>query len=149
MATRTTTYSADKVDIVFANVPIDSGYADGEFVTVEVMGDDVSSKAGADGEVVFVESMDDRATAKVMLLQTSLGNTALSQMRSAAAAANSGPVIGAFSVFDRSSGVRLAFAEHAVLSKPASISRGKETKDTEWTFILAHGDLRPEGNPSI
>lgn len=146
---RTTVYSADKVDVMFANIPIDSGYADGEFVTVEMMTDDASSKAGADGEVVFVDSTDRRATAKIMLLQTSLGNTALSQLRSAAAAAGLGSPVGQFSVFDRSSGVRLAFAEHAKLSKPASVSRGKETKDTEWTLLLAHCDLRPEGNPSI
>lgn len=150
MATeRVTAYSADEQDLSIAGLQIDSGFAEGEFVTIEMEGDDFTDKAGADGEVVRAKSNDRRATIKVKLLQGSLGNTLLSQLRQTDINAPNGAGVGVFQLIDRSSGVRVAYAQKSWISKPPAVSRGKEGVEYEWTLRAAHMDLRPEGSPSV
>jgi hypothetical protein len=146
---RVTTYSADEVTLSFAGVPIDSGYSDGEFVSVEQSADDFSDKSGADGETARAKNLDKRATIKIKLMQTSLGNTALTQLRALALAGTNGADIGTFLLKDRSSGVTVARADKAWISKPPAPSRGREIVDYEWTLRAAKVELDLSGNPSI
>lgn len=147
--TRVTTYSADEVSVFFAGILLDSGFADGEFVSIEPAANDFVSKVGADGEVARAKTNDRRANIKIKLLQTSLGNTALSQIRRLALAGVNGADVGVFEVVDRSSGVRLAHADKAWIAKAPTVGRGREVGEYEWALEAAHMDLDPAGNPSI
>jgi hypothetical protein len=92
--TRVTTYSADEVTLSLFGRQIDSGYADGEFVSVEKDADDFTDKAGSDGEVARAKTNDKRATWKVKLLQTSLGNNILSAQRTLDLGSQNGAGVG-------------------------------------------------------
>jgi len=146
---RTTTYAADLVVLSIAGKIIDSGFAEGEFVSIEMNADDFSDKAGADGEVARARSNDLRATIKIKLLQTSQGNDLLSALRQLALASENGGDVGAFRLTDRSSGIVLARADKAWVSKPPTVSRGREIAENEWTLRAASMQLDPSGNPSI
>lgn len=146
---RTTTYSADNCTLSIAGILIDSGYADGEFVSVEPAADDFVAKVGADGEVARAKSNNRMATVHIKTLMTSLGNSALSQLRALDLAAPNGAGIGVFLLVDRSSGVTLAHGTHAWISKPPTISRAREVVEYDWTLQVAFADLDPSGSPSV
>jgi hypothetical protein len=148
---RVTTYSADLTTLVVAGLTIDSGYADGEFVSVEPVSDDYSDKVGADGEVARAKTNDRRTTVKVKLLQGSLGNTLLSQLRALALDPNNanGADVGTFLLKDRSSGVQLAHGDKCWIMKPPTVNLARETSEREWTLRVAITELTPEGSPSV
>lgn len=146
---RTTTYSADEVTLSVFGQQIDSGFADGEFVSVEKEADDFGDKAGADGEVARFKTNDNRATWKIKLLQTSLGNNILSAQRTLDLGNPNGAGVGVAELRDRSSGVLLAHSDKTWISKPPTISRGREVTEYEWTLRSANTQLDPSGNPSI
>lgn len=148
-STNVKTYSADQVTLSLFGYLIDSGYADGEFVSVEPAADDFGDKVGSDGEVARFKTNDRRGTIKVKLLATSQGNSLLSQVRARALAAQNGEDVGVFELRDRSSGVLLAHADKVWVAKPPTISRGREVGECEWTFRAAHLELDPSGSPSI
>lgn len=142
-------FSADEVDLMIAGILINSGYSEGEFVSIEMASDDFGDKAGADGEVARFKTNDRRATMKVKLLQTSQGNDTLNQLRKLGIDGINGADVGVFELVDRSSGAVLAHADKAWVQKPPTVSRGKEVGETEWTLRAAHMDLDILGNPSI
>ena len=76
----TKTYDADQVSISIAGFPIDSGYADGEFLRVVQEADDFTDEVGTDGEVVRSKTNDRRANIFIILMQTASGNGALSAL---------------------------------------------------------------------
>lgn len=147
--TRVTTYSADEVSLSFAGILLDSGYADGEFVSIEMASDDFLAKVGADGEVARAKSNNRMATIKIKLLQGSQGNDRLSALRQQDLAGTNGAGVGVFSLRDRSSGVQLAHAEKTWISHAPTVSRAREVVEYEWTLQAAHLDLDPSGNPSL
>lgn len=150
MATnRVTTYSADEVTLSIAGLLIDSGYADGEFVSVEPASDDFIAKTGADGEVARAKSNNRGATVKIKLLQTSLGNNLLSQLRALDLAAPNGAGVGVFNLVDRSSGVTLVHGTHSWIQKAPSPTRAREITENEWTLYIAFADIDPSGSPSL
>lgn len=142
------TYSADEVSLSLAGYQIDSGFADGEFVSVEPAADDFTDKAGADGEVARAKTNDRRATAKVKVLQTSQANDLLSQLRTLDINAPNGAGVGVFLLRDRSGGL-LVRAEKAWIQKPPTVSRGREIAEYEWTLRLAKAELNILGNPAV
>lgn len=147
--TRVTTFSADEQTLSIAGQQIDSGFAEGEFVSIEMASDDFGDKAGADGEVARFKTNDRRATIKIKLLQTSLGNNILSQLRRLALDSVNGADVGVFELRDRSSGVLVAHADKAWVMKPPTVARAREVGEVEWTLRAAHMDLDPSGNPSV
>lgn len=146
---RVTTYSAANVALSISGVPITSGYAEGEFVSVEMQSDDTSDKVGADGEVGVAQTNDKRATIKIKLLQGSQGNDALTALRNLGMVEGGEIAIGTFSCTDLSSGVELAHAAKAWIQKPPTVSRAREIVEYEWTLRGASMVLNPKGNPSV
>lgn len=74
-------YNAHEVTLLIGDVLIDSGFADGEFLSYERINDDISSVAGADGEVAISKNNDARVQFTVTLLQTSDANDVFSGLR--------------------------------------------------------------------
>ena len=75
------TYSPDRVKLV-VGVHSVTGYADGTFVSIEPLGDGITSQAGADGEVARVMSADKRVKITLTLQQTSRSNDVLNALLS-------------------------------------------------------------------
>jgi hypothetical protein len=148
MNTKLSTYSADEVDVIFAGVRLE-GFADGEFVTVERRSDTFALKVGADGESAGSNTNDRSGSIKVKLLQTSLGNSHLSQMHTLDQNGPNGAGIGTLAIVDRSSGITLARADHAWVLKPGAASRGKEITEVEWTLETNNLEMDVSGAPAI
>jgi hypothetical protein len=142
-------YSADQVALTFAGIILDSGFADGEFVSIEMAADDFGLKVGADGEGARFRTNNRSATIKVKLLQTSQGNDRLSQLRQLDLAAQNGAGVGAFELNDLSSGVRVAHAATAWISHAPTVARAREVVEYEWTLMTDSLDLDPSGNPTV
>lgn len=142
-------FSADQHSVSLAGILINSGWADGEFVSVEQASDSYGDKVGADGEVVRFAMLDRRGTAKIKVLSTSDGNAELSALHNADIAAPNGAGVGVFELRDLASGVLLAHADHAWIQKPPAVSRGREVSEQEWTIRLAHLVWDIQGSPSL
>ena len=141
-------YSADEVSITLAGIPIDSGFADGDFVSIEPASDDFTDKIGAEGEVARAKTNDHRATIKIKLMQTSSGHALLSVLRQVDINNPNGAGVGAFLVRDRG-GSLVAHAEHAWIQKPPSPGLGREVGEWEWTLRAADMDLQFPGSPAL
>jgi hypothetical protein len=149
-STRVTTYSADEQAMSFAGQMLDSGFEDGEFLTIEMAADDFTAKVGSDGEVARSKSNNRMSTIKVKCLQTSQMNDRLNQLRRLDLAGVNGAGVGVFELVDRSAGgVVVAHADKAWISHAPTIGRGREVGVNEWTLTAAHMELNVVGNPSI
>lgn len=127
----TRVYSAAQVTISFADVLIDSGFADGEFLKIEEESDTYVDVAGADGEVAVSPTNDRRATMTLMLLQTSAGNELLSAAWNLGVA-NGVVAAGDFLARDRNGST--VFRALAWILKPPDVSFDRSVTSREWTF---------------
>lgn len=129
-------YDADEISLSLSGLPLDSGYADGEFCRIEQESDDFSDKVGTDGEVTRSKTNDKRATISIILMQTSTGNALLSALNNLDLNAPNGLGVGAFLARDRS-GLALYTATAAWVSKPPDVSFDREATAREWTIRVA------------
>jgi hypothetical protein len=130
-------YDADQVSIIVGGILIDSGFADGEFLRIEQEGDDFTDLVGTDGQVVRSKSNDRRATATVLLSQTSEGNQALSALSNLDRSTPNGAGIVPFLVRDRQ-GASIYTSEECWIMKPPDVSFDREATVREWTIRLAN-----------
>lgn len=145
---RVTTYSADEITLSLAGIAIDSGFATGEFLSIEMMEEDFKAKVGANGEVARSKTNNRMATVKVKLLQGSQGHSRLSALRASALDATNGLDVGAFLCKDRG-GLAKAQGDKAWISKPPTMGFGVEAGEWEWTITVARCTLDPSGSPSV
>lgn len=135
------TYSPDRIKIIVGGTSI-TGYADGTFVTIEAMTDGVTSVAGADGEVARSMSLDPRHTITVTLLQTSRGNTVLSNLADADRISGGDRAV-PISVTDLRG--QTLFSGTGWVVKKANAAYGKEVEGREWQ-LQAVGEFTSGGN---
>lgn len=134
----TKVYDADAVEIIVAGFPIDSGFADGEFLRIEQESDDFTDVAGTDGEVARSKTNDRRATATIILMQTSAGNQVLSALSNLDRLTPNGAGIAPFLVRD-GNGDTLYEAASAWVMRPPNVSFDRAATNREWQIRL--GDL--------
>lgn len=137
MAESPKVHNANTTTLAVAGLLIDSGYADGEYLSIEPQTEDTTDKVGTDGSVVISVTNDQRATVKIKLMATSEGNARLTQLRALGRASQQGVAVGTFLLRDRLTGVQLAFAEHCWIQKPPTLSRAREVAEYEWTLRVA------------
>lgn len=137
MADDLRTHDAAETTLSIGGILIDSGYADGEYLSVEPQAEDFTDKVGTDGSVVRSRTHDQRATIKLKLLATSKGNAVLTQLRALALNTTNGADVGAFVLRDRLTGVMLARSAQVWVQKPPTLSRGREVAEYEWTLRAA------------
>ncbi|TFL14219.1 DUF3277 domain-containing protein [Pusillimonas caeni] len=135
------TYSADRVKIIVGAHTI-TGTADGTFVTIEPLGDGVTSEAGAYGDVARSMSLDPRHTINTTLQQTSRSNDVLSSLADADRLSGGN---GAFpiTITDLRGGTLFAGTGWIVKKATATFAKGLEAK--EWP-IEAVGQFTNGGN---
>ena len=122
------TYNPKKVTMALGNHMV-RGYAEDSFVTIEPVGEGVTSQSGADGEVVRSVDPDSRFTVKIVVQQTSSTNDFLKKMRKKDKKDGTGTF--PLTVKDLM-GNEVFSAEHAWVKNDASWGRGKAATDREW-----------------
>ncbi len=138
-------YDPDQVNIVVANIPIDSGFAEDEMCTFEREGDDFLDVAGVLGDVARSKNLDNRGTFTLKLLQTSPLNGALSALRLIDRGGHNGAGVGAFLVQDKGGLTKLA-SEVCWIAAPPKIVFGKTAVTYEWKIRCANCFIFAGGN---
>lgn len=126
-------YDADQVVMVFMGLPISSGYADGEFLTIEQEAQDFDSKVGTDGEVTRSKTNNRHAIIKVKLMQSSDGNALLSALNNLDVATSGGAGVGPMLIKDLQ-GTALFSASKCWIAKPPDVSFDRTATSREWTL---------------
>jgi len=131
-------YNADEVIVTVGTVIIDSGLADGEFLTIEQDTEDTEDVVGTDGEVAVSRTNDRRATATIKLLQTSSANDGLSAL--SALVKESPSMAGAFVPFHVQdlNGRSLFTASQCWVRKAPDRTFDRTAQSTEWEIRIAH-----------
>lgn len=130
-------YDSKEVSLVICGIPIDSGFAEGEFVKLEQEEEDFLTVVGTDGEVTRSKSNNRTAKATIRLMQTSDGNTALSALNKLDKAQPNGAGVGSFLLKDRTNSGVVYQAEHCWISKPPAVSFDKTATPREWEIMIA------------
>jgi hypothetical protein len=130
-------FDADQVSLVFMGITIDSGYADGEFVTIEQTEQDFTVVVGTDGEVTRSKTNNRHATIKVKLMQTSSGNATLSALNNLDVATPGGAGVGPMMIRDRQ-GTSVYTASKCWIAKPPDVSMDRTATPREWTLECAN-----------
>jgi len=131
-------YNADEVDIIVGPYLIDSGLADGEFLRIEQESDDTEDVAGTDGEVAVSRTNDQRATATILVMQTSDGNDGLSVLSNLARTApGMAGAIHPFLVKDKN-GRTIHEGQNAWVRRAPDRSFDRTAQTNEWQIRIAH-----------
>lgn len=137
------TYASDKVAITYGAHSV-KGLADGTFVSIEMMSDGITSKAGADGEVARSMSADHRCKVAITLMQTSASNTTFSAFYDADQV--SGGALPLPLTITDLRGDTVFAASSAWIVKKANTEFGNEVGTREWTFETAAAVYTAGGN---
>lgn len=130
-------YDAGQVTLVFMGILIDSGFAEGEFLTIEQSSPDYEVVVGTDGQVGRSRTNNRHATIKVKLMHTSDGNTFLGALSNVGLLAKNGADIGPMMVRDRVSGTCTYTAGSCWIAKPPDVSYDNKVTMREWTLECA------------
>lgn len=130
-------YDAAQVTMVFMGILIDSGFNEGEFLTIEQSAPDYEVVVGTDGEVGRSRTNNRHAVIKVKLMQTSDGNSFLTALSNTGLLAKNGADIGPVLIRDRISGVATWTATKGWIAKPPDVSLDNKVTPREWTLEVA------------
>lgn len=128
-------YDPDQVVVYFAGGLL-QGFADGEFIAVEMLSDGFGDVVGTDGEVARSKSNDRRATVTIKLLQTSDSNIFLSGIHTADLNAPAGAGVGSLLIQDLQ-GNTILNAVSAWIVKYPDQSFDRTAKSREWMIRCA------------
>jgi hypothetical protein len=139
-------YNADEVTVALGFVLIDSGFADGEFLRIEQEADDTEDEVGTDGEVSVSRTNDRRATATIIVLQTSSGNQGLSILSNLVRSAPG--LVGAIWPFlaRDQNGAALYTGQDSWVKRPPDVSMNRTAQPREWTVRIANLVRNDGGN---
>ena len=122
------TYNSRLVTVALGTHSV-TGFADDSFITVEPLGDGVTSKSGCDGEVARAVDPNEQYSVKITLLQTSSSN-AFQHPQNKAYNTNRDAAYPIIIKYHKCNFVYSADAAWVV--KPPSRAYGKETNNREW-----------------
>ena len=142
-------YSADGITISIANILIEGGHGDGEFLTVNQDTDDFTDVVGSTGEVAVSRTNDRRAEITLKLLQTADVNDQLSALSNLARTRGAG-MIGAGPLYIRDRNGRTLFeAPTCWIAKPPDYSADRGAKMREWKIRCGQLTRFDGGNDAI
>lgn len=128
-------FDSDGYFTSFAGI-VASGFADGEWFSIERDTPAFSDVAGTDGEVTRSKTNDDRATIKLKLMQSSPVNDLLSALYNLDKNTPKGAGIGPFLHRD-TNGSTLFSAEACWISEEPPMKQDRTATEREWTFRVA------------
>lgn len=124
-------YDSKEVTVVVAGIPINSGYADGEFIKIEQSDQDFNVVVGTDGEVTRSKTNNRHAKISIILMQSSDGNNLLTALNTLDVNATNGAGVGPLLIKDMQ-GTSLYTAAKCWIAKPPDVSFDREAKPREW-----------------
>lgn len=127
-------YDAKQVNVIFAG-RILSGYAEGDFCSVEMTEDAWTHHVGADGEECRAKTNNGSGKITVKLAQYSSDNLTLAELHEADKAANAG--VAPMLVTDKS-GKSLHASDEAYIQKAPAAAYSKAPGDREWVFMCSN-----------
>jgi hypothetical protein len=127
----TRVYDSNRVQISFAGIPVEKGYADGDFLTITKSSDAFTSVVGTDGEVTRSKTLDRRAEVEIVLMQSSKTNDLLAAVHKADLESPGGAGVGAFLVVDQN-GTSLYAAGNAWIKRAPDPVFGREAQSRTW-----------------
>lgn len=145
----TQTYSADQVVLNVCGQLINSGYADGDFVSVARNTEVWGTKVGTDGTVTRFKLGDKSGIVKVMLGQESAGNAILNQILKLSEQSPNGQDVGVFRLTDKRTGAVIASAAACWVAKYPEVKRAREPSDYEWELGVNPLEFDLVGSPEI
>lgn len=128
-------YDSSQVFVTLGGRPLQSGRAEGDFVTTAFEADAFTKVVGADGEVAVSRSNDRSATIKLKFMQTSEGHKLLTQLYAAQLASSNGALLD-FELRDLT-GSLLEHAAKCWIQKAPDSSYGATVGEREWTLGCA------------
>lgn len=128
-------YNSKQVSISLGGVAL-TGFGDDSMVSIEWDTDITTDAVGVDGFVTASKTNDNRATATVMLKESSPSNAVLATFLATRLEGDDAIGVVPFAMEDTISGELVVAAEAWVL-KPPNTEKGREASDREWTIRLA------------
>ena len=128
-------YDPDSYSIIFNAIPI-SGFAEDDFIDIELDSEGYQDQIGADGHVVRYKSCDQRATVTFTLMATSPSNKLLSAMYNADIKSPNGLGVGPLFIRD-TRGVTVFFFFFAWIQKMPKSTLGEKMDNKEWKIRVA------------
>lgn len=137
-------YNADEVTLSVGGKLIDSGWATGEFISIEEQAPRINSEVGTDGEATVSREMNRSAVVTVKLSSTSDGNDVFQDM---ADSNENGPGLpGIKSLFIRDRNGRSKHQGDCLVQSvpPVSYDRGRTVR--EWKLFVPRMKNAVRGN---
>jgi hypothetical protein len=128
-------YDPDSYSIIFNAIPI-SGFAEDDFIDIELDSEGYQDQIGADGHVVRYKSCDQRATVTFTLMATSPSNKLLSAMYNADIKSPNGLGVGPLFIRD-TRGVTVFAGTQAWIQKMPKSTLGQKMNNKEWKIRVA------------
>ncbi len=128
-------YDPDQYSVIFNGIPIE-GFAEDNFIHIEMQSDGFSDEVGADGRVVRIRSRDQRATVTFVLQGTSVSNKLLSAMFNADMKSPNGLGVGGLLIRD-TEGISVFSGAQAWIMAMPKTTLGKRIADKEWKIRVA------------
>lgn len=141
-------YSPRQVTVSFADILIDGGFGEDEFLSIEKQEDDTIDIAGVGGDVAVSVIADNRATCSLTLLATSDMNDRMSALRAAGRLTAVGVAVGEFYVADRL-GRSIHKARSAWIQKPPQVTYARGPGQRVWTIRIANLNTFNGGNIAL
>jgi hypothetical protein len=127
-------YDAAQVTVCLMGILVDSGFAEGEFLTIKQNAPDYEIVVGTDGQVTRSRTNNRSAEIELKLMQTSDGNTLLSAMSNTGLLTANGSDIGILLVRDRISGLCMYTAQNCWIAKPPDVTMDIKATSRVWTL---------------
>lgn len=128
-------YDPDSYSIIFNAIPI-TGFAEDDFIDIELDSEGYQDQIGADGHVVRYKSCDQRATVTFTLMATSPSNKLLSAMYNADIKSPNGLGVGPLFIRDTRS-VTVFAGTQAWIQKMPKSTLGQKMNNKEWKIRVA------------
>jgi len=136
---RVRTYNPREVSIVVCGIPIDGGYASGEFLRITALGDWFTEEMGTDGEVTRTDTGENRYTLVLTLMQSNPLNALLSALLAADRNTPNGAGVAPTLVKDRS-GTSLFTAPSCWITGPPEQVYSNQAEARAWTIRAVAGN---------
>lgn len=145
MGTEVYTYDINQITIAMGTATIDSGYPDGDVVTVESTKDDWEVEEGADGSVGFSATNTSLAKVTIRLQQGSKHNDELSAIRLLDKATPGGLLV-PFYLNDRNGRTLVTATKARIMGVPKNVTFASKVSAREWVIMCANVKRFDGGN---
>lgn len=135
MSVRFSEYDPNNYSATLNGIPVE-GFAEDEYILVEMQTEGFSDEVGVDGHVVRIRSRDQRGTVTFKLKGTSPTNKLFSAMYQADMNTPNGNGVGALLIRDTQGLTVFAGAQAWIAGMPKA-SMGKRLGDKEWKVRVA------------